>query len=132
MPDDQITKIETDEQFEETVNIFEESLNSIHTEKHVLKHDIEENHQFTMSLHEALTEQREFISMKRPAAKDKLLMQVTKMSRTSKRKFPPARIGDTERVQVSDDDRSCIQISELRWRLLLDSTFISKQTKMVP
>jgi hypothetical protein len=39
---------------------------------------------------QALTERHELISSKRVAAKENLLLQATKMLRTSKRKFPPA------------------------------------------
>jgi hypothetical protein len=54
---------------------------------------------------QALTEQHELISSKRVAAKENLLLQATKMLRTSKRKFPPPQIGDTVRIQVPDVDR---------------------------
>lgn len=44
------------------------------------------------------------ISTKRAAAKENLLLQATKMLRTSQKQFPPAQIGDNVRIQVPDVD----------------------------
>lgn len=105
LPGEQIVNIETEEQLEEIVNAFEENLSSDHTENHIPKENIDEELQPTTSSYQALTEQHEFISIKRAAAKENLLLQATKMLQTSKRKFPPAQIGDTVRIQVPDVDR---------------------------
>ena len=55
-----------------------------------------------MSSYQVLTEKHELISIKRAAAKENLLLQATKMLRTSQKQFPPAQIGDTVRIQVPD------------------------------
>ncbi|XP_043497554.1 KRAB-A domain-containing protein 2-like [Polistes fuscatus] len=104
LPDEQIANIETEEQLEEMVNTLEENLSSGHTENHIPKENIEKELQPAMSSYQTLTEQHEFISIKRAAAKENLLLQATKMLRTSKGKFPPPQIGDT----------SC-SIGELLW-----------------
>ncbi|XP_055931953.1 uncharacterized protein LOC129962237 [Argiope bruennichi] len=46
----------------------------------------------------------ELISIKRAAAKENLLLQATKMLRTSQNQFPPAQSGDIVRIQVHDVD----------------------------
>ncbi|GBL79998.1 hypothetical protein AVEN_29020-1 [Araneus ventricosus] len=96
---------ETEEQLDETVDTFEENLSNGHTENHIPKRNIEEDLQPTTSSYQALTEQHEFISIKRSTAKENLRLQATKMLRTSNKKFPPAQIGDTVRIQVPDVDR---------------------------
>ncbi|GBM60030.1 hypothetical protein AVEN_147593-1 [Araneus ventricosus] len=98
LPGEQIANIETEEQLEEiantfkteeqlekTVNTFEENLSNGHTENHISKRNIEEDLQPTTSSYQALTEQHEFISIKRSAAKENLVLQATKMLRTSKK-----------------------------------------------
>jgi hypothetical protein len=125
--------IETEEQLEAYVNTFEENLGSDHIDDHVLDESDVDNQntkpsmsssqaltdpppstsstqaltdpQLSTSSCQALTEQHELIYSKRVAAKENLLLQATKMLRTSKRKFPPAQIGDTVRIQVPDVDR---------------------------
>ncbi|KAJ8961455.1 hypothetical protein NQ318_014703 [Aromia moschata] len=52
-----------------------------------------------------LREQHKSIYAKRAVAKENLVLQATKMIKTSKKKFPPAHIGDTVRIQVPDIDR---------------------------
>ncbi|KAM4707160.1 baculoviral IAP repeat-containing protein 1-like [Discoglossus pictus] len=96
---------ETEEQLEETVNTSEKNLSGGHTENHIPKKNIEEDLQSPTSSHQVLTEKHKFISIKRAAAKENLLLQATKMLRTSQKRFPPAQIGDTVRIQVPDVDR---------------------------
>lgn len=78
---------------------------SDHAKNHISKGNIEEELQSTTSSYQAQTEQHKFISIKRAASKENLLLQATKKLRTSKRKFPPAQIGNTARKQVPDVDR---------------------------
>ncbi|XP_035210146.1 KRAB-A domain-containing protein 2-like [Stegodyphus dumicola] len=116
LPSEQIENIETEKQLKEIANAFEtkEQLEETgntsekiggHTENHIQKKNIQEVLQSTMSSHQVLTETDELISIKRPAAKDNLQLQATKMLRISKKQFPPAQIGDTVRMQVLDVDR---------------------------
>ncbi|XP_023211665.1 KRAB-A domain-containing protein 2-like [Centruroides sculpturatus] len=98
LPGEQIANIETEEQLEEIVNTFEENLSSGHNEYHIPKENIKEELQLTTSSCQALTEQHEFITIKRAAAKENLLLKATKMLRTSKRKFSSAEIGDILRI----------------------------------
>lgn len=105
-PDEQIEDTEAEEQLEEIVNTFEESFISGHSENHIPNENIEKELQpFTFS-YQVLTEKHELISIKRTAAKMNVLQQATKMLRISNRKFSPAQIGDTLRIQVRDVDRN--------------------------
>ena len=58
-----------------------------------------------MASHQVLNEKHELISMKTAAAKENLLLQATKMFRTSQNQFPLAQFGDAVRMQVPDVDR---------------------------
>ncbi|XP_055944438.1 uncharacterized protein LOC129975400 [Argiope bruennichi] len=96
---------ETEEQLEETGNTFEKNLSGGQTENQIPKKNIEEDLQSTTSSHQVLNEKHELISIKRAAAKENLLLQATKMLRTSQNQFPPVQTGDTVRIQVPDVNR---------------------------
>ncbi|XP_055943339.1 KRAB-A domain-containing protein 2-like [Argiope bruennichi] len=96
LPSEQIASIETEEQLEEIANTFEteeqlgktgntseKNLSGGQTENQIPKKNIEEDLQSTTSLHQVLNEKHELISIKRAAAKENLLLQATKMLRTS-------------------------------------------------
>ncbi|GFX96871.1 KRAB-A domain-containing protein 2 [Trichonephila clavipes] len=76
LPGYPITNIETKKQLEET---FEENLSSVHTDVSNSKKNIGEELQHTTSSYKSLIEQQEFISFKRAAAKDNILIQAGKM-----------------------------------------------------
>ncbi|GFQ71841.1 KRAB-A domain-containing protein 2 [Trichonephila clavata] len=121
LPCEQITNIETEKQLEEIANTFEteeqleetgnteKNLSGGHSENHIRKKNIENYLQSTTSSYQVLTEKHELISIKRAAAKENLLLQATKMLRTSQKQFPSAQIGDTVRIQVPD----VVQITEM-------------------
>ncbi|XP_023213446.1 KRAB-A domain-containing protein 2-like, partial [Centruroides sculpturatus] len=77
LPGKQITNTEIEEQLEEIVNTFEGNLSSGHNEYHIPKENIEEEMQPTTSSCQALTEHK-FISIKRAATKENLLLKATK------------------------------------------------------
>ncbi|GFU57338.1 KRAB-A domain-containing protein 2 [Trichonephila clavipes] len=87
--------LETEEQLEETGNTSGKNFSGAHTENHMPKKNIEEDLESTTSSHQVLAEKHELISKKRADAKANLLLQATKMLRTSQKKFAPAQIGDT-------------------------------------
>ncbi|XP_067125299.1 KRAB-A domain-containing protein 2-like [Centruroides vittatus] len=118
LPGKQIANIETKEQLEEIVDTFEENLSSGHNEYHIPKKNIEQELQPTTSSYQALTEQHKFISIKRAASKDNLLLQATKMLRTSKRKFLLKLVILYEYKSLMST--VAVQMPKMCWRLLLE------------
>lgn len=104
LSDEQIASIENEDQLEEIVNTSKENLSDGHTVNHISKKSIKGNLKPTKSSYQALTKQHKS-TLKRAATKENLLPQATKMLRISKRKFPPAQIGDTVQIQVPDNYR---------------------------
>ncbi|GFT16575.1 KRAB-A domain-containing protein 2 [Trichonephila clavipes] len=98
---------ETEEQLEETGNTSEKHLSGGHTENHIPKKNIEEDLQSTTSSHQVLTEKHELISKKRAAARKRIFYckQQKCYELHTQKKFAPAQIGDTVRIQVPDVDR---------------------------
>ncbi|GFX28339.1 transposase [Trichonephila clavipes] len=81
---------ETEEQIKETGNTSEKNLSSGHNENDIPKKNIEEDLQFTTSSHQVLTEKHELISKKKNGCEresSNLLLQATRMLRTSQKKF---------------------------------------------
>ncbi|GFX28185.1 KRAB-A domain-containing protein 2 [Trichonephila clavipes] len=117
-PCEQIENIETEEQLEETVNTSEteeqlketgntseKNLSGGHTENHIPKKNIEENFQSTTSSRQVLTEKHELISKKERPRKRIFFYKQQKCCEPHKKKFDPAQIGDTVRIQFPNVNR---------------------------
>ncbi|GFU85546.1 hypothetical protein TNCV_2860611 [Trichonephila clavipes] len=94
-------------QLEETGNTSEKKLSDGHTENHIPKKNIEDDLQSTTFLHQVLTEKHEFISKKKIGCeKESSTASNTNVTNLNK-KFGPAQIVDTVRMQLFDVNRDC-------------------------
>ena len=98
---------------------------NIHTESHISKKNIEEELQPTAYSYQILTEQREFISIKRMATKVNFLMQVMKVLWTQ---FPPSEIGETNPDVDHGHAWSVLAVDDG----MENSNFYKEQTKILP